>query len=458
MIRRIGAVVIFIGMLMASTLITIEVGGSGMPGDILSNNSFIDDVGNKILLDKPVKRIVSLSPVHTENLYTIGADALLIGVDEASNFPYETQSLDSYRLEKKVDQTKLLQAQADLVLIDPALSERMTALVSKLEAEGIRVVALMPETLDDFGHYMTKLGLITGREAAAQAAAQEFDDVIASYEAMDYKDLGVFVEASEKGYISPTEETLVGHAVRLAGGHQIIPTTPWYYPATSVSSLEVGQQYILDHNPQIDVYLSLQGQGYSGASLTSMSQKADFSTLNALETGKVYELESPLVTRYTMRYLDGIKELNRLFYGDTMIVSNGLEDKAPLTRIHFARVLYETLTIPTYVLNDDDYYKVEKFHHTYGAFKDVHWYEDDFDLIETVVMRSYLLPMEKDDGQWFLREEPVGQADIEHFIYIWADLKGDELMQRLRSDQVQLDEVDTVGAFKTLLEVMMTWQ
>ncbi len=68
MIKRMIALTIFIGLLMASSLVTAKVGGTGTPGDILSQNSFIDDVGNKIVLETSVTKIVSLSPVHTENL------------------------------------------------------------------------------------------------------------------------------------------------------------------------------------------------------------------------------------------------------------------------------------------------------------------------------------------------------------------------------------------------------
>ncbi|MDD4571827.1 MAG: hypothetical protein PHN47_05025, partial [Clostridia bacterium] len=51
---------------------------------------FIDDDGRNIALDSPCQRIISLYSAHTENLFTLGAGDLIIGVHDTSIYPPET--------------------------------------------------------------------------------------------------------------------------------------------------------------------------------------------------------------------------------------------------------------------------------------------------------------------------------------------------------------------------------
>ena len=52
-----------------------------------------DDLGRKLTLSRPARRIVSLSPATTENLFAIGAGKFVVGVTSACDFPAEAQKL-----------------------------------------------------------------------------------------------------------------------------------------------------------------------------------------------------------------------------------------------------------------------------------------------------------------------------------------------------------------------------
>ena len=69
----------------------VTLGGTESGTDIVDSNTFIDDAGNLIDIDKECGRIVSLFDEHTENLYFLGEEDRLIGVSDTSTFPAEVK-------------------------------------------------------------------------------------------------------------------------------------------------------------------------------------------------------------------------------------------------------------------------------------------------------------------------------------------------------------------------------
>ena len=51
-----------------------------------------DDTGRKVVIKKPIKRIISLSPGNTEILFALGLADNVVGVDDFSNFPEEAKA------------------------------------------------------------------------------------------------------------------------------------------------------------------------------------------------------------------------------------------------------------------------------------------------------------------------------------------------------------------------------
>ncbi|MDN5342932.1 MAG: cobalamin transport system substrate-binding protein, partial [Oceanotoga sp.] len=118
--------------------------------------TFTDDSGNVIKVDKPFKRIISLYGGHTENIFYMEAKDSLIAVSTSEAFPPNFKNLPA--ISYKEDVEKFISLNPDLVLIRPMIYRRYGDLVEKLEAFGITVVSLQPETFDDVFPYWEKLG------------------------------------------------------------------------------------------------------------------------------------------------------------------------------------------------------------------------------------------------------------------------------------------------------------
>src|SRR6266496_1336487 len=53
----------------------------------LSERTFVDDLGRKVYLAKPARRIISLAPSVTEMLFAVGLNGEVVGVTTFCDYP-----------------------------------------------------------------------------------------------------------------------------------------------------------------------------------------------------------------------------------------------------------------------------------------------------------------------------------------------------------------------------------
>ena len=116
-----------------------------------------DDRGVTVTLAAPPQRIVSLLPSLTETVCELGQCPRLVGVDRYSNWPASMASLPRVGggLDPSIEAVVALKP--DLVLL--ATSTRAAA---RLEALGIKVVALEPRNMADVRRVLAQVGRALG--------------------------------------------------------------------------------------------------------------------------------------------------------------------------------------------------------------------------------------------------------------------------------------------------------
>lgn len=113
----------------------------------------VDDRGVTVSLAQSPKRIVSLLPSLTETVCELGACDRLVGVDRYSNFPDSVRSLPQVGGGLDPSLEAIVALRPDVVLM--ATSSRAGA---RLEALGLKVVALEPRTAADVRRVLDKVG------------------------------------------------------------------------------------------------------------------------------------------------------------------------------------------------------------------------------------------------------------------------------------------------------------
>lgn len=133
-----------------------------------------DDRGVTVTLERSPQRIVSLLPSLTETVCELGECRRLVGVDRYSNFPAAVRGLPQVGggIDPSIEAVVALKP--DVVLM--ATSSRAA---QRLEALGLKVVALEPRTSADVQRVMGKLGQLL-EVADAQRVWRSIDAGVAA--------------------------------------------------------------------------------------------------------------------------------------------------------------------------------------------------------------------------------------------------------------------------------------
>ena len=237
------------------------------------------------------KRIISLSPTATENLFAIDAGKQVIAVDDQSNYPMNApmSNLSGYMPNVEA----ILAKRPDLVVV----SNDMNNVVAGLRAANVRVV-IQPaaENLTEVYQQITELGSITGHVLSAKGLVAGMKKGIASALAsLSNRKSGLsFYHELDDTYYSVTSDTFLGSLYKLAGLQNIADATPdasYGYPQLSA-------EYIVRANPD---YIFLGDTKCCSVSPASIKSRPGFRSLNALKRNHVVVIDDDIASRWGPR-------------------------------------------------------------------------------------------------------------------------------------------------------------
>ncbi|MDZ7936805.1 MAG: helical backbone metal receptor [Rhodoferax sp.] len=200
----------------------------------------IDDRGVTITLATAPQRIVSLLPSLTETVCELGQCHRLVGVDRFSNFPASLQKLPQVGGGLDPNIEMIVALKPDVVLM--AKSSRAG---ERLEALGLKVVALEPKTHADVQRVMLKLGQLLEVQDAARiwraidagvsAAAQSLPPAV--------RGTKVYFEVNQGPYAAG-EASFIGETLTRLGVKNIVPAKLEPFP-------KLNPEYIVRANPDV---------------------------------------------------------------------------------------------------------------------------------------------------------------------------------------------------------------
>ncbi len=209
----------------------------GLPAAALQ---ITDDRGVLVTLAQPPQRIVSLLPSLSETVCELGQCHRLVGVDRYSNYPASLQKLPQLGGGLDPNIELIVALKPDVVLM--AKSSRAG---ERLEALGLKVVALEPKSHKDVQRVMFKLGQLleapdTARiwraiDAGVSAAAQSLP--------ASMRGVRVYFEVNPGPYAA-SESSFIGETLARLGVQNIVPARLGPFP-------KLNPEYIVRANPDL---------------------------------------------------------------------------------------------------------------------------------------------------------------------------------------------------------------
>ncbi|TEB17400.1 Vitamin B12-binding protein precursor [Pelotomaculum sp. FP] len=274
----------------------------------------VDDLGKEIRLKETARRIVSLYPAHTENLFALGLSEEIVGVSGNETYPPEALTKPGFSF--RGDTERVIAARPDLVLSRPFISNANPDFITKLEAAGIPVVTLYPENIEQFFTYLQKLGKLTGKEKEAgdlvdgfNKRLQEIEEAVEQISPEERK--RVFFETNQDDLKTCTSDSNAAFVLERAGAVNIAADARAVREGSTIAAY--GQERLLTRSNDIDVYIVQNGE-MNRVREQDVYNRPGYRIIKAVRERQVYVLDEEIMSRPTMRLLDGIVEVGSILY------------------------------------------------------------------------------------------------------------------------------------------------
>jgi len=228
----------------------------------------IDDRGRSVEFERPPARIVTLLPSLTETVCELQACDRLVGVDRFSNWPGRVRTLPKLGGLEDAQLERIVSLKPDVVLA--ASSARV---IDRLEAMGIKVLALDAKSLADTRRVLDVVARVLGTPQAAAALWQRLESrmaAAASRMPSSLRGRRVYFEVAAAPYAAG-ESSFIGETLARLGLGNVIPSSLGPFP-------KLNPEYVVRAQP--DIVMASQRD------LAEMPRRPGWNQLRALRDGR----------------------------------------------------------------------------------------------------------------------------------------------------------------------------
>ena len=257
----------------------------------------VDDLGQRLELDKPVETIIALSPHLTELVFEAGAGEKLVATVEYADFPEAARSITRVGSYNTWDIEKIMTMKPDVVLV--WLSANGIAAVERLRQLGFKVYVSEPRAFDDISRTIRDIGRMAGVADMAELKALHFEKVIAGLaeKYRNAKKIRLFYQVWSRPLVTVNGQQLISQVFDLCGGENVFAALPALAPVISTEAL-------LLENP--DVIIGSAGQQEKRQWL---KQWRNWPSMKAVKNDNLFLVEPDVLARQSSRMLQGARQV-----------------------------------------------------------------------------------------------------------------------------------------------------
>ena len=248
------------------------------------------------------RRIVSLVPNITEELFDLGVQDRIVGVTTYCQRPPEAQSKERVGTVVEVNVEKILSLQPDLVIASPLTDHKQ---LQKLQSVGIRVeVFPPPRDFEALCVNFSQLAHMVAREERAREIIQQAERGLAAIKGkvQGLPKPRVFVQIGERPLVAAGGDSFIDDFVTFAGGINI---------AREVKTSVYSREEVVRKNPDIIIIAKM---GMAGEQEKAAWSK--YKTIRAVQTKSIYTVDPYRFCSPTpLSFVEQVRELVRLFHG-----------------------------------------------------------------------------------------------------------------------------------------------
>lgn len=261
----------------------------------------VKDFANRtVTIKAEPKRVVTLAPSITEDLYYLGLFDRVVGVTNYDDFPPEVSKvarIGGYG--KYANLEKIAALKPDLIIAD----DFSLSILKKLE-EIAPVIIVSPKNLSGVYRQVELLGKVTNREEGALMVVADMKATVAYVESTVQgkpRPKVFFILSYYNGYWTAGNGTFINDLIRLAGGENVFGDVKGWGVAS--------EEQIVARNPEVIIISP--NAGVKPEDLC----KGPLASVDAVKSGRVYMLsDENLVVRPGPRIVLGLEEIAELLH------------------------------------------------------------------------------------------------------------------------------------------------
>ena len=288
---------------------------TGMP--FMANvapRTFIDDLGRKLYLAQPPKRIVSLAPSITEMLFALGLDQEIVGVTEFCNYP--PAALDKPKVGYAQPNLESIVALEPELIVAPKSFLRVD-LLNRLEQLKIPTMLLDAQTVEDILRHIQLLGRMVGRVPESlkvtETIRKQMTVLTARLEGRPRPTLLFVINTDPLITVGPG--SYIHQLIELAGARNAAGSAGTPYPRLSIEE-------VLRQNPEFLLFPTGQFEGIPQA---EQDQWRRWTSLEAVKRNQFVHINSDILNRPGPRVLEALEALITILHPDVVQSATGQE-------------------------------------------------------------------------------------------------------------------------------------
>lgn len=249
-------------------------------------------------------RIISICPSNTELLAFLGAEGMLVGIDDFSDWPEAITHLPRLGPDLSIRMDELEKLEPDLVLASLSVPG-MEKNVEELKKRRIPHLILNPQSLDDIGRDLLSVGEACGVDAlAAHADYKAAINEIKSRSANAESSPSLYWEWWPKPIFTPGRVNWLTEISEIAGGQNV-------FKDIESANIQTDWQDILRRDPDY-ILLAWVGIMTDKVKPELVRKRPAYTSMKA--AGNIHIMEEELYCRPSPRLIEGAIKLGKLLH------------------------------------------------------------------------------------------------------------------------------------------------
>jgi iron complex transport system substrate-binding protein len=262
----------------------------------------VDDAGRVVALSKPAQRIVALSPHIVENLFSAGLGDKIVAAVEYSDYPKLALKIPRLGNHGNISIEAIASLKPDLVIVWRSGHQNNEFLLQQLEHLGIATYVDEPEGLSSISKSIGNLSRLGGTSEKARQVMDQFEARLNAFKTQA-------LQRTQSGKIKLFYMIWNNPLMTLGGKHNVNEVID-LCGATNVFSdsdvlvPQIGLETVLSLDPDV-IVASVDSKN----EIDWFNKFMKWDTMTAVRESNLFYIESDLLSRHTVRMLDGVEAM-----------------------------------------------------------------------------------------------------------------------------------------------------